>query len=60
MTPEESLDLSPSEKDAEFQYRVAERISLLTLGEREPTKFEFYEARAEVFKWLENAENKNP
>jgi hypothetical protein len=48
--------MSPAEKDAEFHYRVAERISLFTLGEREPTKFEFYEARAEAFKWLEDAE----
>jgi hypothetical protein len=59
VTAEESLVLSPSEKDAEFQYRVAERKAILTDGRGEPTKWCHWMAREEAFKWLEGAENKN-
>ena len=55
MTPEESLNLSPSEKNAEFQHRVETRLAILTDGKREPSKWEWAMAREEAFKWLEDA-----
>lgn len=56
MTAEESLVLSPSEKDAEFHYRLQERLGLLRGDAADPTKWEYWQAREECFKWLEDAE----
>lgn len=51
------MNLSPSEINAEFEYRVAERVGILTQGNPEPTKWEFQMARQDAFEAIERIKN---